>query len=136
MTLSNTAEDQIKYYGSSLLLENNTVIRHYFTLADASVDVSSFNVIANGKSAEVNQKGNVYYVDIENISPKALGDTYTLQISTSTGTMTINYSCMTYVASILNKYTNENGECINSSKQTLVKLVASLYDYYNVALNM
>ena len=136
MTLSNTAEDQIKYYGSSLLLENNTVIRHYFTLADASVDVSTFNVTVDGKAAEVNQKGNVYYVDIENISPKALGDTYTVKISTSTGTMTINYSCMTYVASILNKYTNENGECINSSKQTLVNLVASLYDYYNVALNM
>ena len=136
MSLTNSAEDKVKYYGSSLLLEYNTVIRHYFTLADSSVDVSTLNATVDGSNAEIKQKGSLYYVDIEDISPKSLGDTYTVEIKAETGTMTIEYSCMSYVAAALNKYTNENGECKDSSKQTLVNLVYSLYDYYKAAVNM
>ncbi len=118
-------EDKVKYYGSSLLLEDGTVIRHYFTLVDSSVDVSTLTVTIDGVSASLEKNGSLYYVEIKDVPAYSLDEKYTVCVDS----VTIKYSCLSYVASALKNYTNESGACTNASKQNLVNLAASLYAY-------
>lgn len=97
----------ITYYGSSLILESNTTLRHYFKVANGT-DVSGYNFSGN--------KGNYYYVDIADISAGTLFNIFT----TTVGDYTIEYSPMTYVQAVLNN---------DSADEALKNTVKALYLY-------
>ena len=62
--ISGDLPEGITYYGSSLLLESNTTMRHYFKVAEGT-DVSALSFSGS--------KGNYYYIDIPNICAENLG---------------------------------------------------------------
>ncbi len=101
----------ITYYGSSLLLESETTLRHYFKVAKGT-DVSGYNFTGN--------KGDCYYIDIANISASNLDTAQEVSI----GDYKISYSPMSYVYSVLS---NDN------ASESLKNLCKSLYLYGDAA---
>ena len=53
--INETSGQGVKYYGSSLLLKENTQLRHYFTLTG---DISQFTFTVDGKTVQPVKKGN------------------------------------------------------------------------------
>lgn len=109
---SGTLSDGVKYYGSSLLLESDTKLRHYFKVADGT-DVSGYNFSGN--------KGNYYYIDIADIPSHMLDQTKNVTI----GDYTISYSPLSYAYAVMN---SEN------SDENLRNVVKALYLYNQAAV--
>ena len=103
--------DGITYYGSSLLLESNTTVRHYFK------DAKGTAVIAYGFSG---YKDGYYYTDITDISAANLGTPQT----TTIGDWSISYSPMSYAYDVLNS---------DTASDNLKNLVKALYLYNQAA---
>lgn len=104
---SGTLSDGVKYYGSSLLLESDTTLRHYFRVEDGT-DINGYNFSGN--------KGNYYYMDINGISAENLDETYTSAI----GNYLISYSPMSYAYAVLRS---------DSASDSLKNVVKALYLY-------
>ena len=109
--ISGDLPEGITYYGSSLLLESNTTMRHYFKVAEGT-DVSALSFSGS--------KGNYYYIDIPNISAKKLGTIQNVTI----GNCTISYSPMSYAYAVLSS---------KNTSESLKNLVKSLYLYEQAA---
>ena len=109
--ISGDLPEGITYYGSSLLLESNTTMRHYFKVAEGT-DVSALSFSGS--------KGNYYYIDIPNISAEKLGTIQNVAI----GNCTISYSPMSYAYAVLSS---------KNTSESLKNLVKSLYLYEQVA---
>ncbi len=107
---SGTLPAGIKYYGSTLILESETTIRHYFKVAEGT-DISAYNMTAKDGS------DGFYYVQISNITADALG---TAQITTI-GDFSISYSALSYAYAAL------NSDSASDSLQNLVKAL-TLYE--------
>ncbi|MDE6664728.1 MAG: hypothetical protein K2K14_00845 [Ruminococcus sp.] len=108
---SGTLPDGIEYYGSSLLLESRTTVRHYFKAA------KGMSVIEYDFSA---YKDGYYYTDILNIPAGQLATSK----KTTIGDWSIPYSPMSYVYSVLKS---------GSENQNLVNLCKALYLYQQAA---
>ena len=109
--ISGDLPEGITYYGSSLLLESNTTMRHYFKVAEGTyVSALSFS----------GSKGNYYYIDIPNISAEKLGTIQNVTI----GNCTISYSPMSYAYAVLSS---------KNTSESLKNLVKSLYLYEQAA---
>lgn len=78
----------IKYYGSSLLLESETTLRHYFKVEEGT-NVNEYGFTDN--------KENNYYVDFTNISAVNLSENKSFTV----GDYTIVYSPLSYVYAVL-----------------------------------
>ena len=101
----------ITHKSVTLLLENETVIRHYFILeAGKLIENYKFFVDKNANGAcnadeklaakaKTNADGSVvYYVDIEGITPNELDEVYTLGVTGTDGkTYTCAYGALTYL---------------------------------------
>ena len=109
--ISGDLPEGITYYGSSLLLESNTTMRHYFKVTEGT-DVSALSFSGS--------KGNYYYIDIPNISAEKLGTIQNVTI----GNCTISYSPMSYAYAVLSS---------KNTSESLKNLVKSLYLYEQVA---
>ena len=109
--ISGDLPEEITYYGSSLLLESNTTMRHYFKVAEGT-DVSALSFSGS--------KGNYYYIDIPNISAEKLGTIQNVTI----GNCTISYSPMSYAYAVLSS---------KNTSESLKNLVKSLYLYEQAA---
>lgn len=109
---SGKLSDGVKYYGSSLLLESDTKLRHYFKVADGT-DVSGYNFSGN--------KGNYYYIDIADIPSHMLDQTKNVAV----GDYTISYSPLSYAYAVIN---SEN------SDESLRNVVKALYLYNQAAV--
>ena len=109
--ISGNLPEGITYYGSSLLLESNTTMRHYFKVTEGT-DVSALSFSGS--------KGNYYYIDIPNISAEKLGTIQNVTI----GNCTISYSPMSYAYAVLSS---------KNTSESLKNLVKSLYLYEQVA---
>ncbi|MDE5854452.1 MAG: hypothetical protein K2H19_05255, partial [Ruminococcus sp.] len=109
--ISGELPDGIEYYGSSLLLESNTTVRHYFKAAKGTA------VIAYDFSG---YKDGYYYTDITGIPAGMLGTPQEKKI----GDWSISYSPMSYVYSVLNS---------DSTDKNLVNLCKALYLYQQAA---
>ena len=85
----------VSYYGSSLLLKENTVLRHYFTVKG---DISQFTFTVDGKTVQPVKKGSYYYVDITDIAARNLTKSFHVEVASKTaGTViSLDYSCMSY----------------------------------------
>ena len=109
--ISGDLPEGITYYGSSLLLESNTTMRHYFKVAEGT-DVSALSFSGS--------KDNYYYIDIPNISAEKLGTIQNVTI----GNCTISYSPMSYAYAVLSS---------KNTSESLKNLVKSLYLYEQAA---
>ena len=120
----NTMPEGISYYGSSLLLESETTIRHYFTLAEGK-NISDFAFMVGGKTATlVESKNNpgYYCIDIQNVSADELGTAFTVSINGEE--VITNYSALSYANKVLSS---------DSTDDNLKNLVKALYLYNNAA---
>ena len=124
MKQSGSTNEGLRYYGSSVLLESETTIRHYFYLTGG--DVSDHTFLIDGQEVTpANEPGtNYWYVDIPNIVSKDLDRVYVLEADG----MTIEYSALSYAYAALVKY----GE--DESKGATCNTVRALY-LYNLAAN-
>lgn len=112
MKSTGTLSKGITYYGSSLLLESETTLRHYFKVAEGT-DVSVYKFSGN--------KGNYYYIDITDISADRLDDV----CDTKTGGYTVTYCPMSYAYAVLSS---------DKANDSLKNVVKALY-LYNQAAN-
>ncbi len=121
-TKSNAALTGLEFYGTSLVLEDNVTIRHYFTVNDLAAFNAAYDCdIAYG------EKNNMIYFDIADISANELGDVQTLTFynkGTTTAAYTVSYSVTNYI-----------DQQRNSSDANLVSLVNKMYDYYLAAVD-
>lgn len=98
----------ISYYGSTLLLESDVVLRHYFKVAEGT-DVSAYGFTGN--------KGNYYYMDL------AAGFGVTVA-DCVIGDYTLKYQPVCYVRAVLES---------ESAPENLKQLVTALYLYYRMS---
>jgi hypothetical protein len=113
----------LSYYGSSVLLESETTIRHYFKLTSGSISDHTF--LLDGKVVTpVNEAGtNYWYIDIPNIVSKDLDRVYVLEADG----MTVKYCALSYAYAALNAYGND------ASKGAICNTVRALYEYNRAA---
>jgi hypothetical protein len=112
------SDDGISYKGSKLSLESNTVIKHYFALADGK-SISDYTFKVNGSVVTPVKSGDMYYITVENISAQNLGTDYTVQV----GKLRLAYSPMSYAYSALTK----------TDKIVLQNVTKALYLYNQAA---
>ena len=109
---------------SSLLLESNTTVRHYFQLA-AGKSISDYTFTVNGAEVVPSMKDGLYFVEVNNIIARSLGKLDKTVVSTADETMVITYSPLSYVKLALENRAEEDPE--------LAVLVKALYKYYVAA---
>jgi len=121
-TISETEGQGVKYYGSSLLLKENTQLRHYFTV---SGDISQFTFTVDGKTVQPVKKGSYYYIEINDIAARNLTKSFHAEVSAKTaGTViSLDYSCMSYAYRALT----------NGSTGTIVDLMKAMALYSQAA---
>ncbi len=114
----------VSYYGTSLLLQSETVMRIYFTLDEGEIGDYTFKL--GSKKVTPVQSDGKWYVEIANISAKDLDKTYTLTVSSAEGKIvTVKASALSYAYTVLNG---------GSDEASLIDLVKGLY-LYNQAAN-
>lgn len=119
----------LKYFGSSLLLESGTCIRHYFELAKG-YSVEDYTFFTNDKKINPSlceDDNNMCYVQIDNIPAPLLNQTYLLRIKKNNceGEYKISYSVFGY---IYKAQLGNNGR--------LKTLCDSLYEYQKNAARL
>ncbi len=107
----------VSYYGSSLVLESETSIKHYF-IVDESVSAESLQVTVSGEEAELTKNGDLYCLRIDNIFAQNLDEVYEVKIDG----ITLEYSVLSYGYAAL-----------NTNKTTLINTLCALYDYHLAA---
>lgn len=112
MQTSGELPNGISYSGSTLLLESNTTVRHYFKVK-SGVDVSKYGFTG--------EKDGYYYKDFTNISAANLATMQDFKV----GGWTISYSPMSYAYAVLSK---------DTATKDLKDLVKSLYLYQQAAV--
>lgn len=92
----------LEFYATSLILEEDTTIRHYFKITDADADLTAYTV-TGGTALKLSNKrdseGNRYaYVDVVDISSNALSTVYTVTVADNNGnTVAIGFNALAYV---------------------------------------
>ncbi|MBR6633844.1 MAG: leucine-rich repeat protein [Clostridia bacterium] len=114
----------IRHRGTSLLLESNTTLRHYFALSGDS-QITDYTFTINGITIAPVEKDGVYYVEVKNIVAKDLGKLYKAVVSNATESLTITYSPLSYAKLSIEKYAESDPE--------LALLSKALYRYYEAA---
>ena len=118
------------YYGSSLLLESNTTLRHYF---NENVNVVSVMIgnepVADVSGYKANSKGSLYYIEHTGIPAHELAEYITVVVRPvkavdDTQDITLKYSPLTYAHITLSR----DGEADN-----LTSLVRAMYEYQKAA---
>ena len=114
-------EGNLRFYGSSLLLKEQTSIRMYYQLTGGNIEDYKFAI--DGKEVQPVQSGdsNLYYVDLNNIAAQNLEKAHVF----TAGNITVsNYSALSYVNKALDS---------ESSSENNKKTAAALYLYWNAA---
>ena len=127
--LVQTDNAPISYYGTSLLLEADTTLRHYFKLSEETASLDGFIFKIGEKEVSPVQStkdSSLYYVEIENIRAKDLELSYTVAVGTADTNyiMLTNYSPITYVKKALES---------NNTKAGLQPAMQALYLYWKEA---
>ncbi len=111
MSESGELPEGITYYGSSLLLESKTVLRHYFKIEEG-VDAESYGFSEH--------KGMYYYYDDELFARSLVAPSWNFRFSD----YTLTYGPMSYAYTILTSHSDD---------KALVNLMKSLYLYGKAA---
>ncbi len=119
---SNAALTGVEFYGTSLILEDNVTIRHYFKVNDIDAFVQAGYVL----DVDYGTKGDYIYFDITDIPAQELGTQQTLTIKDAEGNAvyTVNYAATNYMADMM-----------DDSNANLASLVNVMYDYYLAAVD-
>ena len=108
----------VTHSGSSLLLQSDTIIRHYFTIDEGSIDDYTFTARGQALTPTATTDG-AYYVEITDVYAKHLDNDFALTVSDSKGTvMTLHYSALSYAYAAMEQ-----------SDQDLIDVVKALYRY-------
>lgn len=118
-TKTGTAEG-ITYYGSNLILESQTTLRHFFVLEDGR-DINDYTFKVNGSIVDPVRSGDYYYIEITGISASALDTAYTVTVG---GFTLDNYSALTYAKLVLES---------PSTNESLKNVTRALYLYNDAA---
>jgi len=123
----------ITYRGSSLILDGNIVLRHYFQ-ADSGTDIGAIDFSlynSEGKTGEKlanltpAMKDGLYFVDINNISPSRLDEMYVLSVgddfTLKCGPLSYIYSAKQKGNASLNKLMNALFEYSKAAKEYFTK---------------
>ncbi len=102
----------VRYYGSSLQLLSNTVIRHYFVIEGDEIPA-----VSDGWS-EITKSGSYYYTEMTDIAAAELGEKQLLNI----GDWSISYSALSYAKIML-----------GGDDEDLNNVLKALYWYYEAA---
>lgn len=113
----NTVEG-ISFYGASLVLNSQTTLRFYFTLAEGK-DISTFGDL-NVKTRVIGET-TMYFVDVVDIAPDKLNDVYSVSVN---GVEIVRYNPMWYIQ---RQYHSGS----NAAKFT--DLLQAMYNYYLAA---
>lgn len=117
----------LSYYGTSILLKSNTVLRHYFTVEEG-YDIADYTISAGWTgetTSTVNVKDDYYYIDVEGIDAVNLNSSPLLTVN---GADIVEwYSCLSYAKAVL------EGDSYSADFQNLMK---AMYVYYEAAMNM
>lgn len=114
-------EENLKFYGTSLLLKEQTAIRVYYQLTKG--DIKDYEFTIDGKTVNPVQSGNddIYYVELNNIAAQDLEVAHVFKA----GNIIIsNYSALSYVNKALDS---------EKSSENNKKTAAALYLYWNAA---
>ena len=123
--VDSTAEG-IRYLGSSLILNSDTALRHYFSLNDG-YSIDDYKFVVDGKELKPICSEGVYYINILGISAKDLGNTYELTVTEKSGKkLVLKYGALSYCYEVIK---NNNGN------QNLSNLIKALYQYSCAAQN-
>jgi hypothetical protein len=106
----------LEYDGSSLLLETETTIRHYFKLS-GDTKTGDYTFTINGEPVPAVDCDTYCYVDINNISSEKLGETYKLSVN---DTYTLEYGVFSYGYSVM----------AGNGSEALQNVIAALWDYW------
>lgn len=110
----------VTYYGSSLILNSDTTIRHYFYVdnaANLTFKIDGANVTSKQADA------GLCYVEVTGIKATDLGNKHELKITGSGKTYTIKYCALSYCEKVQTK----------SDDEGLKTLASSIYWYYEAA---
>ena len=97
-TVGTMPEEGISYYGSSLILDSETTIRHYFKLADVT-NIDDFDFTVGDILVTPVEKQGYYYIDIKNVSAEKLGISF--DVSINGAEVITNYSALSYANKVL-----------------------------------
>lgn len=95
--------DKVKYSGSLISLKTETVIRHYFTVADG-VNAEELTFTVNGNAVTPVKDGRYYRIDIANVNAKNLDVNYQVNVDG----LTLDYSVLSYVYSAISSSSISN----------------------------
>lgn len=127
----NAPKDDIglKYYGSSLLLNSNTTVRHYFTITGeetfSDVKENYTFTISDGTVLTPKMNNGMVCVDIVDIKAAELDNMFTMTVTKGTKSFDVTYSPFSYA-----KYVLE----YSLSKENLTNVIKAMY-LYNKAAN-
>ena len=113
-----------KFYSASLILKSETTVRFFFQV-DSTAD---FTASYKGQALTVNQRGNLYYVDVVGISAKDLDENVVITINDGTDSADVFFNPMSYCQGVLNDTTG-------AFTAEMQDLVCALY-LYNQAANV
>ena len=119
-------DGKVSFNGFSLLLQTDTTLRYYFTLADGvnPEDVSVTYLQNELEMFQVYRAGKPYYcVDLSGISAQDLDNSYEVQVDFNGDQGTVNASALGYCYLVLK----------NPSPALPVNLVKALYLYNRAA---
>ncbi|MBQ7171461.1 MAG: DUF4185 domain-containing protein [Clostridia bacterium] len=115
--------------GATLLLQNETTLRIYFTCEGTP----AFTVTVDGAPAEVKSRGGEYYVEIPHIAAKELGVPHTVRF----GDYRAVCSALTYAYSVLKAYPetddSEAAQNLRALARTLSRYGDTAERYFSVA---
>ena len=90
----------LSYVGSSLLLKSGTVLRHYFQLKSGSLE--DYTVTLDGKAVTLEQRGNYWVLELDNIPAKDLDKFQQLLVKKGGETLlSLSYCPLSYVQRVL-----------------------------------
>ena len=115
-----TLPEGIAYRGLSLVLESDTSLKIYFTLA-SSASIGDYSFLFDGESREpIQLGGNTCYLLAPNIPAAELGVSHTVSVN---GVAITKISALSYANVVLN---SETGGAVT---EVLKQTVSALYDY-------
>ena len=121
-TVTGTNDGGVVSNGSSLMLESDTSIRHYFVLTKGAI--GDYTFLVDGSAVTPVKKGDEYYVTVAHIAAKDLGVAHKIQVKNKSGTVICqiaNYSALSWCYKVI--------KAGGGGKEFQLQIAQSLYNY-------